>query len=205
MNGNYLKPGIAAITLALLFPIYWSSVFIFGSDGRDFIDVMRQEVQTFSGFDILFLLIGALEIYIYVSLSRAIEAQLNSSATKILLMIMIASVGLLHGLVFVDFYLAIYPLEATSSSIDSVVGTSVVMSISALVVYSIAGLILSVVLLMQSQGNAPMLKYFGILLLIVCLLQITIFLAIFNLILFPVSLIVLAFYFLKDPETLEVI
>lgn len=205
MSSHYVKPGIAAIVLALLFPIYWSSIFIFGAGGGDWFDLVREEIQTFSGFDALFLLIGALEVYIYLSLLRTIENQLDSSFAKALLIIMMAAVALFHSLVMVDMYLAAFSSALSSNMVDSIVGISVAMSIITLSIYTIAGLILSVFLLMHNVSTNPMLKYFAVLLLLVCLLQITLFLAIVNLVLFPLALIILAVYFLKDPEMVEVV
>ena len=205
MNGNYVKPGIAAIALALLFPLYWSIVLVVGADGQDFQQALREDMLTLTWIDGLFLLIGILEIYIYMSLVRAFNDQLNSNAARILLYIIIGSIFFFHASIFADLFLVFFQDSTSSETIDGIVGTSVFTAIAALVVYVIAGLGLSVVILTKNSVNAPLIKYFAVMLLIICLLQATILFAIVNLLMFPVALIILAVYFLKDPDTLEVI
>lgn len=205
MNGNYVKPGIAAIVLAVLFPLYWSIVLVVGADGKDFEQAIREDMLSLTWIDGLFLLIGVLEIYIYMSLIRAFRDQLNSSAARILLFVIIGSIFFFHASIFADLFLVFFQDSISNDTIDGVVSTSVYTAIAALVVYVIAGLGLSVVILTKNSVNAPLLKYFAVMLLIICLLQATILFAIVNLIMFPVALVMLAIYFLKDPETLEVV
>ena len=205
MSSQYTKPGIAAIALALLFPIYWSGIFIFGAQGEDAVSALYNDIQIFTSFDLLFVLIGALEIYIYVNLAKAVNEQLNASSVKVLLGIMIVTVALFHGIVVVDIYLNFAAPALTQSSIETVISGATIISIIALTMFTISALVLSIILLTMHQQITSMLKYFSVILLTVCILQITIFLAIVNIFLFPIALIVLAMYFFKDPETLEVI
>lgn len=205
MKSSYFKPGIAAIVLAVLFPLYWSFLLVFGPSYESLSQALRAELTTFDLLDGLFILIGVLEVYVYLSLIRSFNERLSSSLARATLFIMIGAVVFFHCIVFVDLYLAIFKSDLTEKMIDGVIEVSTFVAISGLVIYIISGLVLSAVLLMRGQELASELKYFALIFLIVCLLSATILLSAINLLLFPVALIVLAVYFLKDPETLEVV
>ena len=205
MNGNYIMPGIAAIALALLFPLYWSIVLVLGVDSQGFVEALREDMLTLSWMDGLFLLIGILEIYVYLSLVRAFNDQLNSNAAKILLFIIVGTIFFFHVGVFADLFLVFAQDGMSHQAIDTLVSTSVYIAVASLVVYIIAGIGLSIVILTKNNQNTSLLKYFAVLLLIVCLLQATVLFAIVNLLMFPIALVILAVYFFKDPESLEVV
>ena len=205
MNNNHVMPGVAAISLALLFPLYWTIVLVMGVESHDFADALRDDMLTLSWMDGLFLLIGILEIYIYFSLIRVFNDRLPSQAAKVFLFVIIGSVFMFHVVVFADVFLAATQGSIMSNTIDVIVTTSVYLSIAALVVFTISGIGLSVVLLAKSEFEAPLLKAFAIILLLVCILQATMLFAMVNLILFPIALVTLAVYFFKDPDTLEVV
>lgn len=205
MTTNYLKPGIAAIALALLFPLYWSFVLVFGPASEDLAEALTREFTTVDWLDALFIVIGVLEVYVLVSLVRSFKERFNSSLAKAVIYIMISAVVLFHGVVVVDFYLSMFKGELSEDSVQSAVAISVYLAVSGLVIYLIAGFILSIVLLANSKDLANELKYFAILFLIICILGATILLSAFNLLLFPAALIMLAVYFLKDPDSLEVV
>ncbi|MCW8880026.1 MAG: hypothetical protein OQJ89_03930 [Kangiellaceae bacterium] len=205
MRSNYLKPGIAAIVLAVLFPLYWSFILIVGPAYEDLSQAIRLELMTFDWMDGLFILIGILEVYVYLSLIRSFDERLNSSLARAVLFIMIGAVVFFHCIVFVDLYLTVFQNQLAEKTIESVIEVSVFIALSGLVIYIISGFILSVVLLARSQDLPKELKYFAVIFLLVCLLGATILFSVINLLLFPVALIVLAIYFFKDPETLEVV
>ena len=205
MNSNYLKPGIAAIVLAVLFPFYWSFLLVFGPAYESLSQALHAELTSFDLLDGLFILIGVLEVYIYLSLVRSFNERLNSSLARATLFIMIGAVVFFHCIVFVDLYLAIFKTGLSENIIAGIIEVSMSIALSGLVIYIVAGFVLSVVLLMGSQELASELKYFALIFLFVCLLGATILFSAINLLLFPIALIVLAIYFLKDPETLEVV
>ena len=205
MSSNHVKPGVAAIALALLFPMYWTFVLVVGVNGSDFMDNMRADILELTWLDGVFLLIGALEIYIYYSLARVFDDRLPSNAAKILLYIIIGTVVLFHLTVVIDLYLAVTQGSISNETIDMFVTATAYLLVATLVVFVIAGVGLSITILSQSESVAPILKAFAILLLVICILQATVLFAMLNLILFPIALVTLAVYFFKDPETLEIV
>ncbi len=205
MTTNHVKPGIAAIALALLFPLYWTFALVIGANGTDFMDSLRADMLDLSLLDALFLLIGALEIYIYYSLAQIFKERLPSHAAKVLLYVIIGSVVLFHVTVLADVFLAVMQGSLSSSTINTIVSSSVVLAVASLIIFIIAGVGLSIVILTLSDLAEPLLKAFAILLLVICLLQATVLFAMLTLLLFPVALILLAVYFFRDPETLEIV
>ena len=205
MSSNHIKPGVAAIVLALLFPLYWTFVLVIGVNGTDLINNLRADLLELSWLDGLFLLIGALEIYIYYSLVRVFNDRLPSNTAKVMLYIIIGSVVLFHLTVLIDVFLAISQAGLSPDTIDVLVTVTAYLFVATLVVFVIAGIGLSISILTQSDSVAPILKAFAILLLVICILQATVLFAMLNLILFPIALVMLAVYFFKDPETLEIV
>lgn len=146
-----------------------------------------------------------MEVYIYINLIRVFKDQLNASSVIISLYIMLGSIAVFHATVLVDLFLAMSGGNMTDTLLKPIVEVSLFIAIASLVIYSLAGLVLSILLLMRAKESSKLLKYFSVLLLIVCLLQLTVFLAIVNIVLFPLALAILAAYFLKEPDTVEVV
>lgn len=203
MNSQNKMPGIAALALALLFPIYWGSALYWSSFSGDVFEFLKTDMQTFTAYDVLFLVIGVLEIYVYLSLAKALKEQLNSSSISLFLMIMAFTSALFHATVFIDVWLSLVSISA--SAVEDIVSISLFVSVAALVISTLAALICSILLLMKHSFINGTLKVFSILLLIVSFFQITVLFSAVNLLLFPCTLILLAMYFFKDPESLEVI
>lgn len=85
-NTKYKLAGIAAITLAVLFPIYWIATFGFIIDNAEM--AFRADFLELSGWDILFVAIGALEIYVYFSLSKYFRDQIGGGLIANMLLAM---------------------------------------------------------------------------------------------------------------------
>ncbi len=205
MKSSYMKPGVAAIILALLFPIYWGYILVFGPEMNDLTSALKNEFTSLDWLDVIFVVIGGLEVYVLLGLIRALKDCLNTNLARVSIYIMIASVVLFHGTIFADIYLTLFKNSLDDGAITSVIEVSLYFAISGLIIYLVAGFILSVVLLANSREIAKELKYFSILFLIICILGATVLLSAFNLLLFPVALVILAVYFLRDPESLEVV
>ena len=202
MNRHHALPGYTAIALALLFPAYWVTVLAFGE--LSFAESFRADVMSLSALDLLFVVIGAMEIYIYLSLRRILLAQLDGGLPATLLLLMAIVVGAFHATVLFDVVLAIGPNLAEPLQ-EQLVAASAVVAIAALFVYTVLGLILSAALLFKAAALPGLLKLFAVLLIICCLLQLTVVLGLFNVVLFPVILLVLAVFFMRGEHQVEVV
>ena len=97
-----------------------------------------------------------------------------------------------------------YPTLAEATR-EGLVWSSVVVTIAGLFVYSVLGLVLSTVLLLRRAELPGLLKLFAGLLMVACLMQLTVVLGLFNVVLFPVILLVLAVYFIRGGYEVEVV
>ena len=200
-NHDYFKPGIAAIALAILFPIYWVYVISAGID--DFGTAYRQDVMSLSGFDLLYVMIGVLEVYIYLSLRKALNSQLNSGGLSIVLIIMTAIISMLHLTVLIDLVLAFSGHHILPATVETIIGFGLLVSLVLMCVYALVCIILGCLLIFKV--SSALLKAFGILMILICLFGLTLILSWLNIVLFPAALILLAVYFLKEPDSIELI
>jgi len=202
-NNNYLLPGIAAIVLALLFPLYWISFIGAGIDDIEL--ALREDLSGLDWSDLFMLVIGALEIYIYLNLIESLKNHLNSIASRTLLFVMLGAIVLFHLTLLIDLFMSITGSESILSSESKIVDFAIIMSIASIVIHTIAGLALSILLILKGKELNRLLLIFSIIFLIVNILQMTGSLIAANLVMFPVSLVVLAVYFVTEPDNLEVV
>ena len=202
MKTEHALPGFLALGLALLFPVYWISVF--GGGDQELFETVRADIVRLSGWDALFVLIGAIEIYLYLSLRTILAQRLHTSLPTVLLLMMAIVVGVFHATVLFDLVFAVGPAFDESTS-DQLVFASMVIGIAGLFVYAVLALVLSITLLRASAESPTLLKVFAILLLACCVLQFTIVLGFVNLLLFPLALLALAAFFLRGEHAVEVV
>lgn len=203
MTSHYLKPGIAAIALAILFPTYW--VYIFISGGDDYASAYQNDMLSLDWIDALFLLIGALEVYIYFSLRNTFSNLIKTRASQIALMIMASMVILFHSTLILDLFFFFSNASAASNTVSRLIDISFIVSIAALTVFSLTGLVLSALMLFKKHHSGGLMKTFAVIFLVMCVFQLTFVFSFLSILLFPMALIVLAIFFLKEPETVEVV
>ena len=205
MNSQNTLPAVAALALAFLFPIYWGIALYSGNIEGDFSAYFKHDMQAFTPIDMLFVIIGLLEMYIYFSLAKSLQEQLNTKTLYILLMIMVATCGLFHATVLVDVWFSLFGTGMSIISIENVIAATQYIAVIALGLATILTFVCSIVMLSKFAQLPSMLKVLSVLLLVLSVFQMTVILSAFNLLLFPCILILLSVYFFKDPETLEVI
>lgn len=135
---------------------------------------------------------------------KILLAQLHGSLPAVLLLLMAIVVGIFHATVMFDIILAVVPSLAEPTR-DTLVTASAVIAIAGLFVYAVLGLILSIALLVGKDELSVLLKVFAVLLVVCCVLQLTFVLGFMNIILFPVILLVLAVFFLRDGHEVEIV
>jgi hypothetical protein len=202
MNHRDALPGYAAIALALLFPAYWVPALAVGD--MSFAEAHRADAMRLGAMDLLFVLIGAMEIYIYLSLRRIFLDLMHGSLAATLLLLMAIVVGVFHATVLFDVALAFGPTLSEPLQ-EGLVTASAVVAIAGLFVYCVLGLVLSAALLVRGAELPGLLKVFAALLIVACLLQLTVVFGLINVVLFPVILLVLAVFFLRGGHQVEVV
>lgn len=196
-SSTYTAPGLAAIALAILFPTYW----LFAMTDLS-MEAIREDFVTLSGWDSLFVVIGALEVFVYLALSRLFRNQLGGSLSAILLIIMASIVAVFHSTILVDLIIASgFAAGATETLVD----TGLVISLVTLFLYTVTAFILSIALLTRFSELSVLMRLFAIGLLLCCMLQVTVIFAFVNTFLFPILTLLLAAHFFRGGHSVEVI
>ena len=202
MTPNMKLPGVTAVVLAILFPIYWIQAFGFGLESFD--EQLVAEISTLSFSDIVFALIGLMEIYLYLSLREVFKARIQGSVAATILLVMAIIVGLFHSLVLVDILFATGAIAGPVA--EEMLVSFVLISASVLLfVYAVFALVLAIVILLIKESMSRFLSLFAVLLLVCALVQLSIFLSFLNVLTFPVALVALALYFFRGDHEVEVV
>ena len=104
-NKDYLLPGVAAIFVAVISPIYWIGM---SSPMGDF--ALGQDMLSLGFPDILFASILLLTIYIYLNLKNILNEQLNFNHIDLLVLDLWAAINILWmSTLFLDIASAVLP------------------------------------------------------------------------------------------------
>ena len=203
LNRDLVIPAIATVLLAILFPIYWSNLYGHAFDGFD--TAFQQDLYSLSWSDALFMVIGALEIYIYWTLARVLKNHLSLRLARTVLIILACIVAIFHATILFDLFFAITGQEMQPDTFSNSAVVALFIAGGCLLLYSVFAIAFALILLVETARDQVLLKVFAIMLLIIATLQLTMVFAYVNLLLFPMALIVLTLFFSKKPDTLEVV
>lgn len=191
--------GISALALAVLFPIYWINAIGFTFDVGEM--SYRQDFTTLDVWDLIFLIIGLLEITVYIGLRNYFKDQINGGLAGVLLLIMAGLIALTHATLLIDLTVGLGLFQASSSFLDTIA----IASILVLGLYAVTLFALSIALLVRFPELPTLIKIFAALGLITAGSQITIVFSFANIILFPVLMLIVAFHFLLGDTGVEVV
>jgi len=200
-NKDYLLPGVAAILLAVLNPIYWLGMSQWVGDSY----ILGQDMMSLGFSDILFASILLLTIYIYLNLKNILNEQLNFNHIDLLVLIMVAINILWLGTLFLDVASAVLPENIVTQNKDAFLKIGLSMGIGAIVILGIIDLLIGILLLAKSTELPTLLKIFAIMSVIQGVIGMTVFLSVTLIFIFPITMIILAMFFLRKPESLELV
>ena len=200
-NKDYLLPGVAAIFVAVISPIYWIGM---SSSVGDY-DILWQDMMSLGFSDILFASILLLTIYIYLNLKNILNEQLNFNHINLLVLIMVAINILWMSTLFLDIASAVLPENIVTQNKDAFLKINLSVSIGAIVILGIIDLLIGILLLAKSTELPTLLKIFAIMSVIQGVLGITVVFAATLIFIFPITMIILAMFFLRKPESLELV
>ena len=200
-NKDYLLPGVAAIFVAVISPIYWIGM---SSSVGDY-DILWQDMMSLGFSDILFASILLLTIYIYLNLKNILNEQLNFNHIDLLVLIMVAINILWMSTLFLDIASAVLPENIVTQNEGTFLNIGLSMSIGAIVILGIIDLLIGILLLAKSTELPTLLKIFAIMSVIQGVLGITVVFAATLIFIFPITMIILAMFFLRKPESLEIV
>ena len=199
-NKDYLLPGVAAIFVAVISPIYWIGM---SSPMGDF--ALGQDMLSLGFPDILFASILLLTIYIYLNLKNILNEQLNFNHIDLLVWIYAAINILWMSTLFLDVAITVLPENIVTQNKDTFLNIGLSMSIGAIVILGIIDLLIGILLLTKSTELPTLLKIFAIMSVIQGVIGITVVFAATLIFIFPITLIILAMFFLRKPESLEIV
>ena len=199
-NKDYLLPGVAAIFVAVISPIYWIGM---SSPMGDF--ALGQDMLSLGFPDILFASILLLTIYIYLNLKNILNEQLNFNHIDFLVLIMVAINILWMSTLFLDVAITVLPENIVTQNKDTFLNIGLSMSIGAIVILGIIDLLIGILLLAKSTELPTLLKIFAIMSVIQGVIGITVVFAAMLIFIFPITMIILAMFFLRKPESLEIV
>jgi hypothetical protein len=202
-NYDYWRPAVAAILLGILYPLYW--ILEFTASGNfppdDFADYMR-----WSPIDWLFLTLGFLSVYLFLSLRRILSEQLNYSGIDIPILLNVAvSVVFYFGLSLSQVALLLTAGEAIDAYEDIAITIGVTVLIGSVILAGVAEILIGCLLLRDSSGMPPLVRVFAIITLLMGIFDLTVIFSFVSLFIFPVAMLVLATYFMSKPEMIEVV
>ena len=200
-NKDYLLPGVAAIFVAVISPIYWLGMAASVGDS----DILWQDMMSLGFSDILFASILLLTIYIYLNLKNILNEQLNFNHIDLLVWIYAAINILWVSTLFLDVASAVLPENIVSQNEDTFLNIGLSIGVGAIVILGIIDLLIGILLLAKSTELPTLLKIFAIMSVIQGVLGITLVFAATLIFIFPITMIILAMFFLRKPESLELV
>jgi len=200
-NKDYLLPGVVAILVAVAHPIYWLGM----SPSVGDYDILWQDMMSLGFSDILFASILLLTIYIYLNLKNILNEQLNFNHIDLLVLIMVAINTLWLGTLFLDIASAVLPENIVTQNKDAFLKINLSVGIGAIVILGIIDLLIGILLLAKSTELPTLLKIFAIMSVIQGVIGMTVFLSVTLIFIFPITMIILAMFFLRKPESLELV
>lgn len=205
MNDNrYLAPAISAIMLAILFPIYWISQFwVVGSDGGE---TLYMNLTRLNPSDLVFLIIGVLNIYVYLAFKRFLNDRHAFSGadipiTLIVIVVAVYTFGSLATDTLMHFFGDNLQLPWHQATLN---GNTVAMLVSTFV-FGVLDILLGVFLFTQARNFSHVLKAFAVIIIIQGAFELTVVFGFLAFALFPVALTLLAILFVRQPDELDVV
>lgn len=197
-HNDYLWPGIAAITVAVLTPFYWGYIAL-----SDYVEGVGSGLVL---ADWVFVLLYALMIYVYLSLKHILNDQNNFRGIDNLLAMLIGTcVIYVVGSIALELFAPLINDSFGETRNESILVLGTVLTVSCTVVWGVLDIIIGVVLLRNAQALPDLIRIFAIVNLIQGIFEVTIIFSFFAIVIFSIACLILAIHFLRKPEMIEVV
>jgi hypothetical protein len=205
MNENrYLLPALSSIALAVLFPLYWINQFVQMGESRGV--EFYNDLVGLNFADAVFLLVGILMVYVYVSLKKFLNDRYGFSGANIPLTLIMISVTV-YVLVSLasDTFMQITGHKLHLTWHKAVLEGNATALLISTVIFGALDMVLGIMLFIKARKYSAVLTAFAILTVMQGFFELTIFLSPAVFVIYPLALIVLAVMFLRQPEALEIV
>lgn len=205
MNENrYLLPALSAIVLAILFPLYWITMFVRTDESHGV--ELYNDLVGLNFADAVFLLIGILMVYVYLSLKKFLNDRYGFSDANIpLTLLMISAAVYIFGSLAVDTFMQFAGNQLPLPWHKTVLDGNTIALLGSTMVFGALDMLLGIILFIKARKFSAVLMAFAILTAIQGLCEITVFLSPAIFVIYPLALIILAIMFLHRPEVLEIV
>ncbi len=194
-DNNYVIAGVAALALAVLFPAYW--IIEATAAGLDFESLQVRHALGVSR--VLFILLGALSIVVYLGLKRQLYDHYNFRGLDIVLAMMIGLCGVFYGGV------AIVELITPVLGFDNSELILTILWLGCVVIFGILDIVIGALLLRAGDQVPGLLRVFAIITLVMGIMEVSLIFSVVVIFLFPVALVILGLNLLKRPEVIEIV
>ena len=109
------------------------------------------------------------------------------------------------GTLFLDVASTVLPDNIVTQNKDAFLKINLSVSIGAIVILGIIDLLIGILLLAKSTELPTLLKIFAIMSVIQGVIGMTVFLSVTLIFIFPITMIILAIFFLRKPESIEIV
>ena len=162
--------GIAAIALAVLFPLYW--VYIISTGTFDSGVNYYQTTLEFGFDDVWLILLGALSIFVYWSLKKVLDNHLGYGAIGVPIIIAIVACGVYtFGLAGLDAFMSIFSNQVGLSTHKFVFGAQYLIGVVFMIVFGVADILIGVLILKNADHDSAVLKVLAIAMIIQGILE----------------------------------
>ena len=199
-NNNYLFPGVAAIFLAMLVPLYWFRMATSVTDS----DILWQDMMSLGLSDMVFLAILLLINYVYLKLKTILNERWNISKINLFILIGVAINTFWMSTLLLDVISAFSSESALAQNRETFLSIGLSVTIGVVFWFGVVDLLIGIFLLENSTELPSLLKTYAVLSIVKGVLGITVIVAPVLIFIFPLSLIVLALLFLRKPESIEI-
>lgn len=200
MKNDYLLPGIAAIVLAILFPtIVVVEVLNFGEG--DWKGALVG-ISDWGFAEAMMIVIGLLCVFVVFNFKKILNEQLNFKSIDTPLLILIGISIVFHILLIIFEGLVSFVGQNTSESME-LIATGV--TFACLVVFGVVDIVIGIILLTKGNELPSILKVLAVISIIQGIFELSVILFFLVILTFPIYMIILAIYFLRKPETIEVV
>lgn len=204
INKDYMWAGIAAIAAMILFPVYYIYAASIGWDNPTE-EFLRSEMALTVN-DWIFLGLGMLQIYIYYSLMHILHAHHNFRGVDIVLYMIMITLTLLHGGLFLmDAAATLMGSSLSASVLDLMINAGMALFGGSILVFGILDLLMGIILLRNRKKLSGLVFGFGLVCLLMAPFEMSVIFSFITILAFPVALALLAVVFLRKPAEIEVV
>jgi len=203
-NNDFTTAGIAAISLAILFPLYW--VYIISTGAFDSGANFYQTTLEFSFDDVWLIVLGMLSIFVYWSLKKVLDNHLGYGAVGVpITMAMIACGVHAFGLAGLDAFMSVFADQLGLSVHKFVLGSQYTIGLGALIIFGVADILIGALIIKNADHDSTVLKVLAIVMIIQGIVELTIVFSPLLIGVFPITLVVMSVIFLSKPSGVEVV